>query len=632
MSTQMTSRFLPRMRTAIAVLTLALLTGLVFIPGLGGDFVFDDFGNIVYNNRIHAETLTWEAVSRAAGAYQGPIGRPLATVSFAVDYALGGPSAFPFKLHNLLLHALNTCLVILLCKALLGSTGATTGRWPLWGILAVSLTWAIHPIQVSSVLYVVQRMEMQATFFTLAGLLLYVGARRRQTDGQRAWPRMALACGLPLLGLLSKENAILYPLYYFALELTFFRFEARDAKAAKRIRHAYAVVFAAGALAFAVLVLPRYASPEAFAIRTFGLEERLLTQLRILPMYIGQILLPSPALLPFYYDDIVPSTGLLSPPQTLAGGLFLIALLYSAWHFRHRAPVYALGIFWFFAAHAITSGPVNLELAFEHRNYFAALGILLAAASLLAKVGMGRARNAQVIPAFALVVVIGGLCMIRAATWGDPLVLAMDMVGRNPHSARASNDLAATYVRYSMGEPNSVFVDLALKEFARGAELPNSSPLAEQGLILTAAMSGRPADPVWWDSLLDKIRTQPIGPEQHMAVTGILKQHREGFRVDPNRLAEVYEALLERKSTPAPAMYAALADLVANDIGDTNRARSLYVKAVSASGKDPTFASRLFATLITDGQVEYAHAVADEMQRLGMTAPAPEQPPRTPSQ
>src|SRR5690606_8048652 len=91
MSTQMTSRFSPRMRTAIAVLTLALLTGLVFIPGLGGDFVFDDFGNIVYNNRIHAETLTWEAVSRAAGAYQGPIGRPLATVSFAVDYALGGP-------------------------------------------------------------------------------------------------------------------------------------------------------------------------------------------------------------------------------------------------------------------------------------------------------------------------------------------------------------------------------------------------------------------------------------------------------------------------------------------------------------------------------------------------------------
>src|SRR5690606_42131464 len=44
----------------------------------------------------------------------------------------------------------------------------------------------------------------------------------------------------------------------------------------------------------------------------------LFRSLRVLPMYIGQILLPSPALLPFYYDDIIPSTGLLSPPQTLA--------------------------------------------------------------------------------------------------------------------------------------------------------------------------------------------------------------------------------------------------------------------------------------------------------------------------
>src|SRR5690606_23225827 len=138
------------------------------------------------------------------------------------------------------------------------------------------------------------------------------------------------------------------------------------------------------------------------------------------------------------------------------------------------------------------------------------------------------------------------------------------------------------------------------------------------GLILTAAMSGRPADPSWWNSLLHKVRTQPIGPEQHMAVTGILKQHNEGFKVDADRLAEVYEALIERKARPSGAMYAALADLVAADIADTDRARALYVKAVSASSDDPAFAASLLAMLISDGQVDYAQAVADEMQRLGL--------------
>src|SRR5690606_38852764 len=99
---QTTSLRSPLAKTALAAIALLLLTGLVYYPGLSGDFVFDDFGNIVFNNRIHAETLTWEAISRAAGAYQGPIGRPLATISFALDYAIGGQSAYAFKVHNLL--------------------------------------------------------------------------------------------------------------------------------------------------------------------------------------------------------------------------------------------------------------------------------------------------------------------------------------------------------------------------------------------------------------------------------------------------------------------------------------------------------------------------------------------------
>ena len=45
---------------------------------------------------------------------------------------------------------------------------------------------------------------------------------------------------------------------------------------------------------------------------------------------------------------------------------------------RRQRPLVALGIAWFFAAQLLTATVVPLELVFEHRNYFASLGICLA--------------------------------------------------------------------------------------------------------------------------------------------------------------------------------------------------------------------------------------------------------------
>src|SRR5690606_34634012 len=131
---------------------LAILVALIYSPGLSGDFVFDDFSNIVANKKIHAETLDFESLARAASAYQGPIGRPLATVGFAIDYAVGGKDPFAFKLHSLIVHLLNSLLVFLLCRHLLAHAPVMMAART-WMPLALGAAWALHPIQVSSVLY-----------------------------------------------------------------------------------------------------------------------------------------------------------------------------------------------------------------------------------------------------------------------------------------------------------------------------------------------------------------------------------------------------------------------------------------------------------------------------------------------
>src|SRR3546814_15829611 len=91
--------------------------------------------------------------------------------------------------------------------------------------------------------------------------------------------------------------------------------------------------------------------------------------------------------MPFYYDWLQPSRGLLQPWTTLPAIGVVLGLLGLAWHLRSRWPLFALGVFLFFASHFIASNVIPLELAFEHRNHFALVGAVLAVGSLLAHAG-----------------------------------------------------------------------------------------------------------------------------------------------------------------------------------------------------------------------------------------------------
>src|SRR3546814_13031150 len=88
--------------------------------------------------------------------------------------------------------------------------------------------------------------------------------------------------------------------------------------------------------------------------------------------------------MPFYYDWLHPSRGLLQPWTTLPAIALVLALLGTAWRLRARWPLFALGVFLFFSAHFIASNVVPLEFAFAHRNHFALIGAVLAIGSLLA--------------------------------------------------------------------------------------------------------------------------------------------------------------------------------------------------------------------------------------------------------
>src|SRR5512135_1443267 len=158
---------------------LAALLGLAWLayhPGLAGTFLFDDFANLPSLGEFgpvdNAATF-WRYVTSGSA---DPLGRPLALLSFLIDANDWPAAPYAFKRTGVLIHLLNG---VLLCWLLLklGRVLGKTDREAAFAALLGAAFWLLHPLLVSTTLYVVQRETILPATFILIGLLGYVGSR-----------------------------------------------------------------------------------------------------------------------------------------------------------------------------------------------------------------------------------------------------------------------------------------------------------------------------------------------------------------------------------------------------------------------------------------------------------------------
>ncbi|MEN1960938.1 hypothetical protein WCE41_11505 [Luteimonas sp. MJ246] len=554
----------------LSIATITFLGLVVYWPGLQGGFIFDDFPNLVEDPDWKINAIDIPSLQRAMSlGIASELGRPLALLSFALNHAQTALDPFPMKLTGLALHLLNGCLVLTLLRHLFELTSTRSSeRMGNYAALLIALAWVIHPLQVSTVLYVIQRMEIGATTGVLLALIAYLRARAAQKAGERAWPWFAAACIATSLGIGFKESAALAPGYALALEVFVLRFTGSKAVPSRPLVIAYAIGALASIAAYVLLVLPRYLNPAAFAYRDFDIAERMLTQLHVLSNYLGQIILPLPQNLLFYYDNFPVSHGLLSSPDTLRGLILILVLAVAAWLARVRWPLISLGIAWFFAAHAMTSNVVPLELAFEHRNYFALLGILVATAQLSAWIGSKLNADARRALGALPVLLLVTLCSIQTHIWSDPFKLAMSLATRNPESPRANYGLGQQMAEMAGNDPASPLHSLAIKQFEHAASLPNSSALAEQALIVLQARNGIEVPPSVWHQFRAKLSRRRAGPEEISALHGILDcRIKEVCVFNDQELLNTYLVAMENNLSSAKirALYTSLAYNVLRD-------------------------------------------------------------------
>jgi len=438
---------------------LGLLAILLYGHTLEAPFYLDDVINIRDNLRTINAFSADELIQSAFGSYARY--RPLANLSFALNYYFHGLQPSGYHAVNMVIHMLNGILLYLLIfKTITLPSLDDQCRHPIVVAALGSLLWSANPVQTEAVTYVVQRMTSMAALFFLCSFLFYLYGRLHPKKGIRVGLFVCSALAW-VLSMASKQIALTLPVLLFLYEWLFFQGMNRDWL--KR----YAIYLAAVlAVALAAVYLIYGYSPTRFVSsisqpRPYTAMERFLTQGRVIFLYLGLLVYPHPARLNLNHDIPV-SHGLFDPVTTLLCFVGLAVLFLVALFLLKKDRLTGFCLFWFLANVAIEALAANIEIVFEHRCYLPSMLFFLPFVWLISR-SITRSKTAFCALA-AIVIVFGYWTYQRNALWKNPVAFAEDGARKSPDHYRVHANLGLAYL-------NAKAHDKSLAAFKRALAL-----------------------------------------------------------------------------------------------------------------------------------------------------------------
>lgn len=437
----------------LALALLSLLCFLIYSNTFEAPWQLDDYPNILSDPAIHFEEITKDSIREIfySSSNDGKrVYRPIPRLSFAINWLFHQDDVEGYHFVNLFIHLLNT-LVLFSFLWTLFETPRLNSRYPnaesrFFIAFLASAFWAVHPIQTQAVTYVVQRMTSLAALFYLLSMLFYLKGRLASSLCRKIILYFFCLSGY-VFALGSKENTILLPISLVLIEAIFFsRYSIRRVSPKKFFYVSFAFFFV---VVFSLFVLNFSRGSglaklmHAYENRPFTLDERLMTQPRVLFFHLYQIFFPNLNHYSFMHDIKV-SQSLWDPLTTLPAifCLFLVGGV-AVWR-GGRNPLLSFAILFYLLNHLVESSFIPLEMVFEHRNYLPSMFLFLpVSAGILFLIKRHVYHRASIFILPFLMLTLSLATYQRNEVWATDLSLWKDTYEKAPRLARPAHNLAA---------------------------------------------------------------------------------------------------------------------------------------------------------------------------------------------
>jgi len=589
---------------------LILLTTVgLYWQGLNGIFILDDIPNLESLTSIKGEGINAIFLFALEGIASS-LGRPISLLTFALQADNWPHHPWDFKYVNLMIHLLNGCLVFWFILSLTRLMKLSEKRSLLLAFLTASL-WLLHPLQVSTVLYVIQRMTQLSTLFTLVGLLVYLHGRQHLAQDRLKsgffWVSIGVVLG-GVLGTLSKENGVLLVLYIIVLEVTLLRSLPKP-----RYWRLWSGIFLYLPLVLLALYFLTHINTllQGYEIRNFTLGERLLTEARILTDYISKILLLTPYEFGLYHDDYTISRHLLTPPSTLIAIIFIMVMFVTALWKRHIWPVFALGVLWFLAGHVLESSFIGLMLYFEHRNYLAMLGIIFSiiygAIWLFEYILTPNLRKASIYLSSLFFALLLFITWSETDLWGKPLEQTVFWAEQHPQSPMAQTHAVAFFQRIGENAEAEKYVRHILETFPE-----RTAPYL---YLIELSCLYEPVKLPDMQQVIQHFRTSKYDHATISLLEFILKQRAEGrCHLDSSTMDKMLNTLIQNPNN-APYKASFYYQYVMFHVFEKRYEQAVQVAKKALALRDSlSLRLRLIGWLILDDQFDEAKAAVEEFR------------------
>ncbi|MFC1826327.1 hypothetical protein ACFLZQ_00140 [Thermodesulfobacteriota bacterium] len=443
-------------RPFVIVPLLLFLVAISYANTLYSPFVLDDIHSFIEEPNVFVRDFSFDSFSKLSSTVFGKA-RLIPLATFSVNHYLAKGQMPLYHITNIVIHLLATLVVYWFIKTLLKTpvgASALRGISGAYFSFFVAALWALNPVQTNAVTYIVQRMTSISTLFYLAALTFYVKARLDTTQKRRGVFYVFFA-GMALCAFLSKENSYMLPVAILLVEWIFILPSIVVKILGKLKWYHWLGIFLLAAITIP-LMEPRWLGfiNSYNNMRPFSLEERLLTEARVVVYYISLLILPLPGRMNFDYDFSL-STSIFSPPTTIMSLILLGVVLIWSFRRRRQYPLITFGVFWYFLNLLIESTVVPLELVFEHRLYLPSVGFyisFLALLDLLVAYMKTKRSPTEVEQLFVLVMILFVSIMsigttVRNNVWRDSYALYSDCAIKSPNKPRSHLNLGVAMGR-----------------------------------------------------------------------------------------------------------------------------------------------------------------------------------------